>query len=239
MALYMNCGSEEERSDLFAFNDYSWCDPSSFAISGWNQKVRNFTGYGLPLFLSEYGCNTNTREFNEVAALYSSKMTPVYSGGLVYEYSQEPSNYGLVEIKKGGSIVELDDFHTLQKAFKKTPHPNGHGGYNSTGGPNPCPSRSPPNWEVDPEEPLPRMPKSARQYFTDGPGKPPGLKGPGSQWTKPGNGDSNASLEDDDASNSTSGSNRGSSKKSAAGRTQVHSSVIFSVFLYSVMAVAL
>ena len=49
MAEYMNCGTEDERSDFFAFNDYSWCDPSSFQISGWDQKVKNFTGYGLPL----------------------------------------------------------------------------------------------------------------------------------------------------------------------------------------------
>jgi hypothetical protein len=49
MAEYMNCGSDDERSDFFAFNDYSWCDPSSFQISGWDQKVKNFTNYGLPL----------------------------------------------------------------------------------------------------------------------------------------------------------------------------------------------
>lgn len=91
MAQYMNCGTDDERSDFFAFNDYSWCDPSSFEISGWDQKVKNFTGYGLPLFLSEYGCNINTRKFEEVAALYSTQMTAVYSGGLVYEYSQEAS----------------------------------------------------------------------------------------------------------------------------------------------------
>ncbi|KAG4410522.1 beta-glucanosyltransferase, partial [Cadophora malorum] len=45
MAEYMNCGTDDERSDFFAFNDYSWCDPSSFTTSGWDQKVKNFTGY--------------------------------------------------------------------------------------------------------------------------------------------------------------------------------------------------
>lgn len=50
MAEYMNCGTEDERSDFFAFNDYSWCGASSsFQISGWDQKVKNFTGYGIPL----------------------------------------------------------------------------------------------------------------------------------------------------------------------------------------------
>ena len=50
MAEYMNCGSDDERSDFFAFNDYSWCgSDSSFTISGWDQKVKNFTGYGIPI----------------------------------------------------------------------------------------------------------------------------------------------------------------------------------------------
>ena len=49
MAEYMNCGSDDERSDFFAFNDYSWCDPSSFTTSGWDQKVKNFTDYSIPL----------------------------------------------------------------------------------------------------------------------------------------------------------------------------------------------
>jgi len=49
MAQYMNCGTDDERSDFFAFNDYSWCSPSSFQQSGWDQKVRNFTDYGIPI----------------------------------------------------------------------------------------------------------------------------------------------------------------------------------------------
>ena len=49
MAKYMNCGTEDERSDFFAFNDYSWCDPSSFTLSGWDQKVENYSSYSIPL----------------------------------------------------------------------------------------------------------------------------------------------------------------------------------------------
>lgn len=49
MATYMNCGSDEERSDFFAFNDYSWCDPSSYQQSGWDQKVAQYANYSLPL----------------------------------------------------------------------------------------------------------------------------------------------------------------------------------------------
>jgi hypothetical protein len=49
MAEYMNCGTDEQRSDFYAINDYSWCDPSSYTISGWDQLVKNYTGYGIPL----------------------------------------------------------------------------------------------------------------------------------------------------------------------------------------------
>jgi 1,3-beta-glucanosyltransferase GAS5 len=41
MAEYLNCGPDSERSDFYAINDYSWCDPSSFIQSGWSQLVVN------------------------------------------------------------------------------------------------------------------------------------------------------------------------------------------------------
>jgi len=49
MADYMNCGTTDQRSDFYAINDYSWCDPSSFTTSGWDTLVKNYTGYGIPL----------------------------------------------------------------------------------------------------------------------------------------------------------------------------------------------
>ena len=44
-------------------------------------------------------------------------MTPVLSGGLVYEYSEETSDYGLVTINGNGSAQLLPDFDTLQSQF--------------------------------------------------------------------------------------------------------------------------
>jgi len=179
MAEFMNCGTDDERSDFFAFNDYSWCDPSSFQISGWAQKVKNFTGYGIPLFLSEYGCNTNARKWEEVSALYNTEMTSVYSGGLVYEYSEEGNNYGLGTIN-GNTYTENQDFQALMQAFKNTPNPPGNGGYNSTGGASGCPAYDPPNWLVQ-NDSLPAIPDPAKKYFTQGAGTGPGLTGTGSQ----------------------------------------------------------
>lgn len=180
MAQYMNCGTDDERSDFFAFNDYSYCgDDSSYEISGWDQKVKNFTGYGLPLFLSEYGCNKNLpRTFPEVADLYNSKMTGVYSGGLVYEYTEEGSDYGLVKLS-GNTVTEKTDFTNLAAAFKKTAAPSGDGGYNSTGGASGCPPKSA-NWNVNGDT-LPAIPAGAAKLLKSGTAKGAGLTGKGSQ----------------------------------------------------------
>lgn len=49
-AAYLNCGSDDVRSDFFAFNDYSWCgSASSYQISGWADRVKEFSSYGIPL----------------------------------------------------------------------------------------------------------------------------------------------------------------------------------------------
>ncbi|KAI9778912.1 MAG: beta-glucanosyltransferase [Peltula sp. TS41687] len=181
MADYMNCGTDDERSDFFAFNDYSWCDPSTFTKSGWDQKVKNFSDYSLPIFLSEYGCNTNKRrrQFLEVASLFSTDMSSVFSGGLVYEYSEEGSDYGLVKLN-GNSVEELDDFKTLQAAFsKQNKNPSGDGGYKTNNKASTCPAKST-NWEVDGDS-LPAMPEPAKKFLEKGAGKGAGLEGPGSQ----------------------------------------------------------
>lgn len=209
LAEYMNCGTDDERSDFFAFNDYSWCDPSSFTQSGWDQKVKNFTGYGLPLFLSEYGCNTNTRKFEEVSALYSTKMTGVYSGGLVYEYSEEGSNYGLVQIN-GNDVSTLKDYDALKAAFEKTSNPEGDGNYNKTGGSNPCPAKSAPNWDVDATDSLPAIPVPAEKYLKNGAGKGVGFSGKGSQ---------NAGTQSTSTASPGSGSGSSSSSSSSSSAT--------------------
>lgn len=179
LAAYFNCGTDDERSDFFAFNDYSWCN-SDFATSGWDQKVKNFTGYGLPLFLSEYGCITNKRTFGEVGALMSSDMTGVYSGGIVYEYTEEPDNagYGLVSIS-GNSASTMSDFTAYSTALSSWPAPSGAGGFTSTTNTLACPTQDS-NWLVKGTL-LPAIPGGAAKYFSQGAGKGPGLSGDGSQ----------------------------------------------------------
>lgn len=105
-------------------------------------------------------------------------MTAVYSGGLVYEYSQEESKYGLVTLS-GKTVTPLADFTALQTAFKGTANPSGDGGYNSTGGASGCPAKSA-NWDVA-DDSLPAIPSAAAAYMKKGAGTGAGLTGKGSQ----------------------------------------------------------
>ncbi len=122
---YFQCaidGNDDDvsRSDFFGLNSYSWCGgDATFDTAGYDDLVSAFSNSTIPVFFSEYGCNdVRPRVFDEVQALYGPEMTAL-SGGLVYEYSQETSNYGLVEISDDGTVRLLADFANLQEQFNK------------------------------------------------------------------------------------------------------------------------
>jgi hypothetical protein len=124
---YLTCSIDGEagdisRGEIFGLNSYSWCgDKATYTTAGYNVLVDLFKTTNVPVFFSEYGCNIpigTPRVFNEVQALYGPNMTGL-NGGLVYEYSQEPSNYGLVEINADGSVKLLADFDNLQSQYNK------------------------------------------------------------------------------------------------------------------------
>lgn len=131
--------------------------------------------------LSEYGCTKTARKFEEVKTLYGSDMTPVYSGGLVYEYTVQGDStqqkFGLVDVQ-GGKADEQPDFATLQAVFKNNALPTGDGGYKTSGDASECPSASS-SWLVG-NDTLPAMPPKASDYFKNGAGTGPGFQG-GSQ----------------------------------------------------------
>jgi hypothetical protein len=108
--------------------------------------------------MSEYGCITNTRTFQEVSALYNTEMTGVFSGGLVYEYSQEGNGYGLVTIS-GDTVTPNSDFTYLQSAYV---------------------AQASSEWDVANDD-LPAIPAAAEKYMSTGAGTGPGLSGAGSQ----------------------------------------------------------
>jgi hypothetical protein len=178
---YFNCGDDEARSDFFAFNDYSWCN-TDYLTAGWDQKVKNFTDYGIPIFLSEFGCITNgERRFGEIESLMHPNMTAVYSGGMMYEYTVEENKYGIAKVNGNDPEVEKSpEFSNLASAFSRWPAPTGPGSpQHTTTKSVACPTRDA-NWDVDPES-LPILPEAAEALMENGPSDAPGLKGSGSQ----------------------------------------------------------
>ncbi|KAI8337557.1 Glucanosyltransferase-domain-containing protein [Chlamydoabsidia padenii] len=114
---YFICG--DVQADFFGVNLYEWCGGSSFEKSGYAARTKEFEDYGKPVFLSEYGCNlVRPRMFGEVEAVYGSRMTDVWSGGIVYEWTQENNEYGLVKIADG-QAQPLADYHHLQTVLKQ------------------------------------------------------------------------------------------------------------------------
>lgn len=123
---YLQCnnsdgsGPDSSRSDFFGLNSYSWCgSQSSFQTSGYDVLVQMFSNTTIPVFFSEYGCNDpSPRVFDEVPSLYGPQMT-VLSGGLVYEWTQDTNNYGLVWAYENGTAQLRSDYDSLQGQFSK------------------------------------------------------------------------------------------------------------------------
>lgn len=119
---YLGCTLENStysRMDFFGLNDYEWCGDSSFTKSGYNTLTAEFANTDIPVFFSEYGCNNVApRTFTNVPVLYGDEMTTL-SGGLVYEYSQESDDYGLVSINSSTEVTLLQDYNFLKQEFAK------------------------------------------------------------------------------------------------------------------------
>jgi len=93
-------------------------------------------------------------------------MTDVYSGGLMYEYTQEENKFGIVEIngKNGlGERQELPEFASLSIALAQYAAPT-NAPFASTTNSVPCPTRDS-NWLVDTSL-LPAIPQGARAVST-------------------------------------------------------------------------
>lgn len=148
-----------------------------------------------------------------MTSLYGSDMTPVYSGGLVYEYTQEENKYGLVELS-GSGVTENADFAALKSAYASTPMPSGDGGYKPNGKPSTCPAQSS-TW-LPGTDSLPAIPDGAVKYMTDGAGKGPGLKGNNGAGSQNAGGASTATATPGSGAVTATGGAASSTSKGAA-----------------------
>ncbi|DAA74489.1 TPA_exp: 1,3-beta-glucanosyltransferase [Trichophyton benhamiae CBS 112371] len=120
---YVTCHSTltpSSNADFFGINSYSWCGDSSYTESGYDKLVELFSKTSVPVFFSEYGCNeVKPRIFTEVQAVYGPEMTKAMCGGLIYEYSQEANEYGLVYLGGKDNTTLLVDYENLAGQFSK------------------------------------------------------------------------------------------------------------------------
>lgn len=121
---FMQCaedGSADDmsRADVFALNSYSWCGPdATYESSTFNVLTERFKKSSVPVFFSEYGCNKPTpRYWNETGAIYG-EMAGVFSGGVVYEWTEEANGYGLVKIQ-GSELSIMGDYNRLKSQLSK------------------------------------------------------------------------------------------------------------------------
>ncbi|KAI0016616.1 glycolipid anchored surface protein [Xylariomycetidae sp. FL0641] len=112
---YLCGGDDEGVLDFFSFTSYSWVGESSLVTSGYWHLVDAFKNAPLPVFFSEYGTiHRAPRIFAETDAIYSPVMTPVFSGGLVYEFLRSGNGYGLVNRDADNNLEPREDFFNLR-----------------------------------------------------------------------------------------------------------------------------
>jgi len=122
---YVSCSEKTgdmSRSDFFGLNSYSWCGAdATFHSSTYDTLTADFANATIPVFFSEYGCikPARPRSFNEVQAIYGAEMRAVMSGGLVYQWTQDSNNYGLVQVNDNGTAQFMDDFANFQGQLNK------------------------------------------------------------------------------------------------------------------------
>lgn len=129
---YLQCNSwdgadvshelDESRSDFYGLNSYQWCSGSSnWQNSGYRELAKSFNDANIPVIFSEYGCNQNSpRTFDEVSHGLYDGLKDTFSGGLVYEFSEEANSYGLVTINgEDKSLTYKKDFANLADQFSR------------------------------------------------------------------------------------------------------------------------
>lgn len=118
LANYFVCNDHQTQNataDFYAINMFEWCGYSSYATSGYRERTVEFSQLSVPVFFSEFGCNSVTpRPFTEIELLFGPTMSKVWSGGIAYEFLQNVNGYGLVEEDADGKLTKLDDFNVVK-----------------------------------------------------------------------------------------------------------------------------
>lgn len=129
-ANYLTCdpngkGSGDSSIDLFGLNNYEWCGAATASV--YATRNSDFAGYPVAAYFSEFGCITSPpRLWTEVAALLSSPMTDIWSGGIAFSYFPAESGqgqFGMVNIS-GNTVTVSNDFTLLKAQYALATPPN-------------------------------------------------------------------------------------------------------------------
>ncbi|KAJ5818580.1 hypothetical protein N7474_004171 [Penicillium riverlandense] len=179
---YLACGKNaSDRLDFYSLNAYEWCGDSSYTLSGYDMLEKNATGYPIPIFFSETGCNVPPpRTFDDQSAIFGPEMDDTWSGAIIYEWIEETNDYGLVSYgppnmnapatntlvedgftRQGTPTPVLPDFANLKSQWA-TLHPTGvalsdYRAAASSISSLECPASTKGVWEVDPNSQLPTL----------------------------------------------------------------------------------
>jgi 1,3-beta-glucanosyltransferase GAS1 len=96
-----------------------WCGTSGSIASSYQESITAFSNLPVASYFSEYGCNTDTpRTWTEVAAIYGTQMSAVYSGGVAFSYfpTNDAKSFGMVTVD-GNTVTTSDDFTNLATAL--------------------------------------------------------------------------------------------------------------------------
>ncbi|KNE66105.1 hypothetical protein AMAG_10360 [Allomyces macrogynus ATCC 38327] len=125
---FYTCGAKDSAVDFYGANIYSWCAANqTFETSGYVDRTKELASLGVPVLLSEFGCNIITpRTFPDVSSIYGPDMDAVVDGAIAYEYTEEDNRYGLVQVASASDtrVTLLKDYENLKNqwsAAKPTP----------------------------------------------------------------------------------------------------------------------
>lgn len=158
-AEYLTCGDSLDSIDIFGMDVYSWCGNSSYYTSGFDRIYTEFDNLNIPSLFSETGCNSDqSRDFQEVATMLGSVFPAVFSGAIVYEWTQEANDYGIVQYDAGNDFPStLDDYNALKTVFSRaSPIGTIQTAYTPSNSAPACPTSNS-SWLVDPRTALPTI----------------------------------------------------------------------------------
>ncbi|KAJ7431316.1 Glucanosyltransferase-domain-containing protein [Mycena galericulata] len=123
VADYLSCDPPGSNSgstaiDIFGLNNYEWCGNAS--TTTYNALNTEFENYNVVAYFSEFGsetCDPGMRVWTEVATLFASPMTNVWSGRLAFSYfaaESQGQNFGMVTLSSDNITATTNaDFANL------------------------------------------------------------------------------------------------------------------------------